>query len=560
MIKYFLLLLFPFFLSAQIIDADSFGIDNTRHIIVINKNIDDLNNSIPGMKDYLNLGGTVFTFGTPVENFVKGTAYNVTANDTLYKLFFSNLPIIKMTTEGTISDTPAILGHFELLVPGETKISSLIGVEYRGASSQAYPKKSMEIEFWKDEAGNETQDFSLLGMFEEDGANLQAMYIEKLRINSKTGNDLWKEIHPDVYYKDKEEDARSGILMKYTDLFLNGEYRGIYAIGEKVKRKILKLKKFDNEIKGELYKGDSWGRATMLTGVDSYNNSSDYWSGYEYKHPKELIDWSNVHSFVSFVVNSDKTTFDNTYSQKIDVDNMLDYFIFMNLIRAIDNTGKNIYLAKYKKNEPYFYVPWDLDGTFGTYWDGSNQNVYNDILFNGLYTRLWENHDFRVKLTNRWNELRTSIITEEHIGNMLTNNYLELKDNGTYDREKMVWSGFPFSPTQLQYHTTWVKNRITYLDTVFASYMGVSDSGLKEKELKLFPNPISEYFSIDTAELKNAELKIIDFSGRELQKQNFETLNSKTKISVSNLSSGVYFVILKTKDSIHTSRLIIKKK
>ena len=559
MFRSFILLLFPILLSAQcVIDADHYAIDESKKLIIINKNVDHLNTDVLGIKTYLNIEGDIYNFALPVNILEKGTPYIVSKNNIDYTVFFSELPIIRMTTSGEIKDTPKTLGNFELLVSDEEKTTSLIGVEYRGASSQSYPKKSMEIEFWSDENGDEKKDLSILNLNEDDGINLQAMYIEKLRINSVTANQLWQEIHPHVYYQEKEADAKSGILMKYSDLFVNGQYKGIYAVGEKVNRKFLKLKKFnEDEIKGELYKGDQWGGATLFSGLSPYNNTSDHWGGYEYKHPKELTDWAHLYDLVDYVINTDFNIFKQTYSSKFDIKNIADYFIFLNLTRAIDNTGKNIYLAKYKKNEPYFYVPWDLDATFGTYWEGSNQNTYDDLLFNGLYSRLWQDNDFRELLQNRWKELRSSIITPNNINGMLTNNFLTLKNNGIYDREKIAWNNYDFQEAQLNYQTSWMKNRIKYLDTVF-NYLKVTDYQ-KNGKLEIFPNAASHYFSINTPLIKNAEIKIIDFSGRELQKYTLENLDQKTKISISKLPSGVYFVILKSSNNIQTSRLIIEK-
>lgn len=562
MFRSFILLLFPILLSAQcVIDADHYAIDESKKLIIINKNLDHLNTDILGIKTYLNIEGDIYNFALPVNILEKGTPYIASKNNIDYTVFFSELPIIRMTTSGEIKDTPKTLGNFELLVSDEEKTTSLIGVEYRGASSQSYPKKSMEIEFWLDENGNETQDLSILNLFEEDAINLQAMYNEKLRANSKTANELWQEIHPDVYYKNNEPDARSGILMKYTDLFLNGEYRGVYAFGEKVKRKFLKLKKnSESEIKGELYKGHNYGPATMFTGIIPYNNSTAYWGGWEYKYPKDVIDWENIYQFTDFVINSDEETFYNFYSQKIDVENIIDYFIFVNILRAADNLSKNTYLAKNKQDDPFFYIPWDLDGTFGGWWDGSNQNIYNDLLFNGLYARLWQNDHFRELLHNRWTTLRNSIITKEHIIELFSNNFLKLKSNGIYTREEMVWNDYTFPEDQLQYHKTWIQNRIEYLDTQFGYSLGTPQPDGFKNSLAIYPNPTSSYFSVNiSSPLKNAEIKIIDFSGKELQKTNVENLDKTTKISISGLSSGVYFVILKTKENIQTSRLVIKK-
>lgn len=561
MIRNFIFLFVPALFSAQcVIDEDAYGIDRNKHIIVINQNTGDLNAQVPGSKSYFVMGGISYYFDQAVGELQKGIAYSVTADNVSYKAFFSDLPIIRMTTTGTISDTPKVPGSLEMLNPGETKISTLIGVEYRGASSQSYPKKSMEVEFWQNENGDDTQDLSLLNLFEDDAVNLQAMYNEKLRINSKTANDLWQEIHPDVYYRNKEEDAHSGMVMKYTDLFLNGEYRGVYGVGEKVKRKFLKLKKYDNGIKGELYKGDSWDDAPHFNGLHPYDNSSDYWDGFEYKYPNEVIDWSNLYGLVEFVVNADEATFRSNYSSRIDVDNMLDYFIFMNLIRAVDNRGKNLYIAKYKKNEPYFYVPWDLDATYGSNWDGTNLNDYSDILFNGLYSRLWEDPAFRTKLSERWNVLRASSVTPEHINAMLVANYQSLQDNGVYLREKLVWTNFNATSSQLDYHKTWVQNRISYLDSVFGEYLSSNETGKGNITFSIFPNPANGYFSVQgVSSWKDAEISIIDVSGKTLLKNRFDESDPHPAIFVASLSSGIYFVIFKQGSMTKTFRLAVKR-
>ena len=74
------------------------------------------------------------------------------------------------------------------------------------------------------------------------------------------------------------------------------------------------MKKYkDGEIKGELYKGDTWG-GTTFTNLIPYDNSSDVWNGFEYKHPKEEIDWGNMYSLVDFVMNSSDEVFMNEYA------------------------------------------------------------------------------------------------------------------------------------------------------------------------------------------------------------------------------------------------------
>lgn len=562
MYKSFILSISPALFFAQtIIYDDSFAIDYEQSMIIVNQKVNDLNSSYPGQKSTVVLGDKLYVLANSVPHFENGVAYQINHNNKAYNLYFSNLPLIKMTTTGEIRDTPKILGHFEFKAADKPLISSRIGVEYRGATSQTYPKKSMEVEFWLDENGDETHDLALLNLHKGDSYNLQAMYNEKLRINSKTSNELWQQIHPDLHYKAEENDAKSGISMKYVDLFLNGEYRGVYAIGEKVNRKFLKLKKNDgDEIKGELYKGDQWGGATTFTELNSFDNTSDVWDGYEYKHPKDIIKWENLHGLVDYVLNENDETFNSTYPAKFDVDNIVDYFIFLNLVRATDNTGKNIYLAKYKKNGPYFYVPWDLDGTFGSIFDGSEDNTVGDILFNGLYSRLWQEAAFQSKLANRWAELRNSIVTKENIGQMLKNNMEELHKSGVYEREALVWDAYEYEQDMLDYKIDWVGRRIDFLDSVFTNPLSSSATTIKSNSLSIYPNPASLSFYINAGNTKNADLKIIDFSGREIYHQKLQNLSADSQIPVTTLVNGVYFVILASETALRPADSLLRSK
>src|SRR5690606_8152803 len=138
------------------------------------------------------------------------------------------------------------------------------------------------------------------------------------------------------------------------------------------------------------------------------------------------IDWSNLYNLIDFVKNSNNNEFYAQYQNKFQLDNMVDYFIFLNLLRATDNTGKNIYIAKYDTEEPYFYVPWDLDGTFGIIWSGNHENITNDILRNKLYDRLLQDcsvNGFREKLRDRWNSAKQSIFNHDFLMNKFQESY-----------------------------------------------------------------------------------------------------------------------------------------
>src|SRR5690606_4420664 len=97
------------------------------------------------------------------------------------------------------------------------------------------------IEFREDTNYEVTKDVSLLGMRSDDDWNLEAFAIEPLRLRSVVGFDLWRDIHQ-PYYAFLEPTAQSSVRHVYAELFVDGGYRGLYGVGERVDRKQLQVK------------------------------------------------------------------------------------------------------------------------------------------------------------------------------------------------------------------------------------------------------------------------------------------------------------------------------
>lgn len=501
-----------------------------------------------------------YEFLAPVYSLNESTSYKVVCKDSVYTAYFTNLPIIHIDTRNQIADTPSVYASFSLSETNGNLTKSAVGIEYRGASSQSLPKKSYELSFWNDTLGTTSRDVRLLNMRNDNKWNLQAMYNEPLRMQSKVSNELWQDIHQ-IYYKNLEPDAKNGIAMTYVEVFVNNEYQGIYALSERIDRKQLKLKKYDNQtIKGELYKGGGWG-ATTFTSLPPFDNNSLDWGGFEYKHPEEEIDWSSLYNFVDFVENSSTQDFNSNYKNKFKLSNVVDYYIFLNLLRALDNTGKNLYIAKYKAGEPYYYVPWDLDGVFGTNWQGNQDNVTTGLLSNGFYDRLMQDcspNGFRMALVQRWAELRTTVINQNSIMArfVVNNNYLV--NNNAYEREHIAWKDFTYDATQLAYVNSWLSSRLAYLDVVFSqscvALSNVTTTPATGVELKVYPNPATGYLMIENNFLAR-EVCVQDMSGKVLMK---EMLTGKvSKVDISVLPKGLYITTVKSEKIARRDKLVI---
>ncbi|GAB3936215.1 CotH kinase family protein [Larkinella terrae] len=453
------------------ISSGRFQIDKTARIIVCNQ--------LPGSSGEspvkIQFDQQEFTISGVVTPFEIGKKYSVTKDGGTYALFFTNFPILNINTNNVkISETDDLTrGAISLNQASGDVFSSNMGIKVRGATSRAYPKKSYKIELSTDAAGANSRDASLLGLREDSEWLLMAMYNEPMRISNVTSHALWIKIHK-LYYSNKEPDARSGIRTRYIDVFSNDAYLGVYALAEDMDRKQLKLKKTadDGSIRGELYKTDGWSNATTYTApLPAFNGgTSQDWYGYEMKLPKDPYNWANLYEYLKFVVNSSTETFNANSKTWLRTDNVVDYFLFLNLVRATDNTGKNVFLARYKEGEPYFFIPWDLDGSLGYQFNTVKVNTTNDILTNGLFNRMLNRNTdgFNYKLRKRWFELRKDVLTTANLKKDLSDNYSLLRNEGAYEREKMKWPSSVDSES-LTYMQTWAEQRAAYMDHYFAS-------------------------------------------------------------------------------------------
>ena len=303
-----------FSMDAQVLIVDRhFNFDPTNNLILINQEVGEINTTFPGLKTTILAEGLEFTFDTPVVDIEKGIAYMVRDEQNFsHRLYFTELPIIKINTNNTIVDEPRVHALLSLCESNGDLLEHDIGIEYRGGSTQSLPKKSLRIEFWNDPQGNEKENVELLGMRSDDDWNLEALYHEPLRLRSKLCFDLWRSMD-NLYYQNEEPEAINGVHHEFIELFVNGAYRGVYGLSERVDRKQLKLKKnTETEIRGGLYKGVDWGASTF-TSLPGFDNNNEFWGGFEYKYPSDIIEWTPLYDLANFIINANNDNFHENY-------------------------------------------------------------------------------------------------------------------------------------------------------------------------------------------------------------------------------------------------------
>jgi len=463
------LLCSPLHIKAQshefIAKEGSFGIDKTNKIIVWHIGADS---SLIG-----NNQKTSISFDNTVKIAIGASqlSYSVPLHflylDDPYTLYITRFPVINMVVEDQLKDNLKIPGRFSYFHK-DNYLKSVIGIEYRGNLSLSFPKKSYDLEFWTDSINRETRDVKFKGLLVDDDLILDGLYNEPLRLRSFMATKLWKDIHK-PYYLESEPKAESGFDVIYVEVFINQKYEGIYALSESVSRKLLHLKRNeDRKIRGELFKAASYEGAPGFIKAPDYNNVFPHWGGFEMEYP--IVDyrshWENLFKLVDLVVNGDDIEFAKQITKEINIDNAVDYYLFVNLLRATDNLGKNYYLAKYDEGEPYFFVPWDLDGVMGIIQDGKRIATTDDMLNNGLYNRLLKlsRERFRDKLKQRWNTLRKTEFSNDNLFGTIERIYKQMNSEKIYERENIIWPLETDKSDHYEYLKDWLNNRLIFLD------------------------------------------------------------------------------------------------
>lgn len=369
---------------------------------------------------------------------------------------------------------------------------SLIKAKWRGGSTNTADKHKRNYKIKSINFKGKSQDISLLGMREDNNWILDAGQIDLFRLRNRIATEIWNDFATKPYYASKEPKAKSGVTGKVVEVILNNEYRGIYSLTESMDRKELKLKKYDDkdqEFHGQLWKVSSWDKATFWDIDKDYDNTQETWHAFETKYPDiedvNPTDYSPLYEAIDFVVNSNDEAFKKEAGDYFDIPVLIDYQLFLETLKPVDNNGKNMYWGIYDvaKSKKLTLAIWDLDASVGQDWHCStplhpdyvlpNTDLGVKDVFN-LYHRLSSLNvdNYNEKVASRYQELRKTYFSEENLISRYQGYYDMLVKSGAASREECQWSkdsdigGYPLNfKSEIEYIKNWIINRLNYLDT-----------------------------------------------------------------------------------------------
>jgi hypothetical protein len=335
-------------------------------------------------------------------------------------------------------------------------------------------------------------------------------------------------------------------------------------------RKQLNLRKYTTEIRGVLYKGNGPGAPTFES-LPPYDNTSDTWDNYEWVYPNEdeaTNNWNHLYSFTNFVMNASDNVFNSQYSAQFDKANAIDYYLFINALMAMDNMGRNIFMARYKKTTTYIYLPWDLDAIWGLNTDGNQTYVTAGLMSNGFYDRLTQDCNvtgFVATAKTRYAVLRNSYLTKEHIMELVQNQYDELLENGAYDREHEAWPEYTVDAGQLNYMSNWLDDRFSYLDSEINAACGTWGIEVPEAPepvegpnqiVEIYPNPAKDCINLRFSEDVEAVVSLYDMTGRLVYSN--ASHSQAFVISTQGLSQGIYTLVSNVAGKQQIDRVVVE--
>lgn len=394
-----------------------------------------------------------------------------------YQVVFTGLPIIDLSTNEGFYAAEEITGtaiFFDTDFSSHGTKQSAYNGHIRGNTSRMFPKKGYKINLRtiNSEGVEELNKLSLFGMRKDDDWILHALYNDDTKIRDRLSMEVWDRFGA----KAVSEKSYYGPRMIYVEVFADNSYCGLYGLMEPVDGKQLDLAERDYSYKrknpGSLY----------YQYFDFFEERNPYAEveGFEIKDgplDDEADLWEAI-ADLSSIISEEDHDFKENQNNMINEESALNLWLFLQIITGHDHTAKNVfYVAKYnddlRHDYEFYFAPWDMDLTWGNVSVGEINPVYTAFEYETVQNRVyWDVGDrlldvqyegCREYVQNLYEELRSTVLTDQAIENLIFDLDSELRNSGAFARDKQRWSEGVYSSDCKQL-VSYAKERLDFLD------------------------------------------------------------------------------------------------
>jgi len=504
----------------------------------------------------------------------------------------SNLPIVSINTQGLpILNDPRISANMTIVDNGSGQRNNVsdpfngyegkINIELRGSSTMMFPKKAYLFETQDDNGQN--NNVSLLGMAEENDWILYAPYTDKSLIRNVLTYDLGNKMGNWTPHT------------RFCELVLNGEYRGIYILMEKIKRdknRVDIAKLTETDISGDDVTGgyiiridktdqpDILGWTSYPYPIPPYADYSPLFFQYYYPKGKDIVPVQEAYiqkfmlDFENAVNSSNFKDPVYGYIKYLDVTSFVDHFIIRELAKEVDAYMFSTFMYKKKDSNGgklYLSPFWDFNLGYGNvnYENGDESPwetdgwIYDKPGRIYWWRRLFEDPSVLNLLKCRWESLRQGPFNNDSVQVIFDSLgvYLDEAQERNFNKWKIlgnyVWPNYFVGNTwqeEMTYLNNWVLNRLSWMD---ANMPGICDpsgtiSMYSEIYIDVYPNPFHDYitFRIHSPEHGHLNIRVFDLLGREVKVLSANIMASEEKDiqwntnTEANTPSGIYLFVI----------------
>ena len=317
-----------------------------------------------------------------------------------------NLPIMLISgdTSGMNHDTAKNITY--KFKNGHTYLEGHGTLKWQGSSSTTFPKKAYRLKTTKSDFQSKNKIKVIPSWDYHHKFNIKAYYNDGLLsrdpVAAQVGGAIWAQRND--LPKDLVKEDNFGFIDGFPILlYINNQFQGVYSFN-------LPRPEFDYTkwaIMGAEYNDITESKkigseGVKLDGSDFESlNPEDTPTAEEKTAVTELIRW---------VINSSDEEFKNNLDKHFNINSLIDYVVFTNIVGARDAYGKNQILMTWD-GKIWYYQSYDLDCIYNANWMGGktfeSPQVGDELYFgsnNNLFVKF--SRLFKDKIAQRYQEVR----------------------------------------------------------------------------------------------------------------------------------------------------------
>jgi spore coat protein H len=263
------------------------------------------------------------------------------------------LPVLHLAPDAPLGQT---YGEGDVVFLGEQGRAEM---KIRGATSASFPKPGYTLHF---NQGN--LDLGDFGMGKRDKLVLVSTFDDNSQLRQKLAYDLWAELA-----RLRGDDTRLVPRSFFTILYIDGVYRGIYMALDHIDDEF--VQDMGGPAGTDIFKAVSHDANFSILTSGGASKSSLH-QGYEKKEGTpthgEPGAYDPLDALVDFTGRASPTTLADEGADWLDIDDFIDWWLFVRFSNAEDSGGKNSYLVSLPGETPFRFSPWDMNHSWGQDW------------------------------------------------------------------------------------------------------------------------------------------------------------------------------------------------